>query len=86
MLAREGSGDLAHFRGTGWLRCVAGAGLHAADAGFGADTADVAEVDGLTLIDEALRLEAAGFAAPGEGLRTLAEDPRANPSGGGAAG
>jgi hypothetical protein len=58
----------------------------AADAGFGASTADVAEVDGLTLIDEALGLEAIGFAAPGEGLRTLADDGRANPSGGGASG
>jgi hypothetical protein len=58
----------------------------AADAGFGAGTADVAEVDGLTLIDEALGLEAIGFAAPGEGLRTLADDGRANPSGGGASG
>jgi hypothetical protein len=58
----------------------------AADAGFGADTADVAEVDGLTLIDEALGLEAIGFTAPGDGLRTLAEDRRANPSGGGASG
>ena len=47
---------------------------------------DVAEVDGLTLIDEALGLEAIGFAAPGEGLRTLADDGRANPSGGGASG
>jgi len=42
--------------------------------------------DGLTLIDEALGLEAIGFAAPGEGLRTLADDGRANPSGGGASG
>ena len=43
-------------------------------------------MDGLTLIDEALGLEAIGFAAPGEGLRTLADDGRANPSGGGAGG
>ena len=58
----------------------------AADAGFGADTADVAEVDGLTLIDEALGLEAIGFAAPGTGLQALAGDGRCNPSGGGASG
>jgi acetyl-CoA C-acetyltransferase len=58
----------------------------AADAGFGADTADVAEVDGLTLIDEALGLEAIGFAAPGTGLQALAGDGRTNPSGGGASG
>lgn len=58
----------------------------AADAGFGAGEVDVAEVDGLTLIDEALGLEAIGFAAPGAGLAALAGDERCNPSGGGASG
>lgn len=58
----------------------------ATDAGFGAEAADVAEVDGVTLIDEALGLEAIGFAAPGAGLQTLADDDRCNPSGGGASG
>lgn len=47
---------------------------------------DVVEVDGLTLFDEALGLEAVGIAAEGDGMRHLAEDPRCNPSGGGAAG
>ena len=47
---------------------------------------DVIELDGLTLFDEALGLEAVGVAAKGEGLTTLARDPRINASGGGAAG
>lgn len=57
-----------------------------ADAGISADGLDVAEIDGLTLIDEALGFEAVGMAAEGDGLRMLAEDARANPSGGGASG
>lgn len=57
-----------------------------ADAGFGPAETDVAEVDGLTLLDEALALEAIGFAASGAGLVALAGDGRCNPSGGGAAG
>lgn len=57
-----------------------------ADAGLGGDLVDLAEVDGLTLIDEALGLEAVGFATRGGGMAALADDPRANPSGGGASG
>jgi acetyl-CoA C-acetyltransferase len=57
-----------------------------AEAGLRGDVVDLAEVDGLTLIDEALGLEAVGFAAAGGGMAALADDPRANPSGGGASG
>jgi acetyl-CoA C-acetyltransferase len=56
------------------------------DAGITVEALDVVEIDGLTLIDEALGLEAVRFAQPGDGLRLLAEDDRANPSGGGASG
>ena len=56
------------------------------EAGVPGTAVDVAEVDGLTLIDEALGLEAVGLAAAGEGMLRLADDPRANPSGGGASG
>jgi acetyl-CoA C-acetyltransferase len=47
---------------------------------------DIAELDGLTLFDEALAAEAAGLAAPRGGLRALADDGRLNRSGGAAAG
>jgi hypothetical protein len=40
------------------------------------------ELDGMTLFDEALAIEAVGAAARGEGMRALAEDARCNPSGG----
>jgi acetyl-CoA C-acetyltransferase len=56
------------------------------EAGTPGTAMDVAEVDGLTLIDEALGLEAVGLAPAGEGMLRLAQDPRANPSGGGASG
>jgi acetyl-CoA C-acetyltransferase len=57
-----------------------------ADAGVTQDMIDVVEVDGLTLYDEAIGVEAAGLAPTGEGLAALAGDRRMNPSGGGAAG
>ena len=57
-----------------------------AEAGMSGDSLDVVEVDGLTLIDEALSLEAVGFASSGHGMAALAEDKRTNPSGGGASG
>lgn len=47
---------------------------------------DLFEIDGMTLYDEAIALEAIGLAAPGEGMRVLAEDARCNPSGGSMAG
>ncbi|HVA59828.1 MAG TPA: hypothetical protein VNG13_04745 [Mycobacteriales bacterium] len=47
---------------------------------------DVLEVDGLTLFDEALALEAVGAAATGAGMRALAERRDVNPDGGFAAG
>jgi hypothetical protein len=62
------------------------AGRALSEAGIDAAQLDVVEVDGLTLIDEAMGLEAVGIAPAGEGLRHLAQDPRCNPSGGGAAG
>jgi hypothetical protein len=47
---------------------------------------DVFELDGMTLYDEAIAMEAVGLAPKGEGLRFMAEDGRCNPSGGSAAG
>jgi acetyl-CoA C-acetyltransferase len=57
-----------------------------ADAGVEVGDVDLFELDGLTLYDEAIALEAIGHAAGGQGMRALAEDARCNPSGGGAAG
>jgi acetyl-CoA acetyltransferase len=53
---------------------------------FASNELDVVEVDGITLFDEAVALEAIGFAPKGDGLKTLASDRRVNPSGGSAAG
>jgi acetyl-CoA C-acetyltransferase len=47
---------------------------------------DLLEVDGLSLFDEALGMEAIGVAPKGGGLTALARDPRCNPSGGGSGG
>ncbi|MBA2935278.1 hypothetical protein HZF05_14415 [Sphingomonas sp. CGMCC 1.13654] len=47
---------------------------------------DLFEIDGMTLYDEAIALEAIGLAPKGQGMRALAENPRCNPSGGSAAG
>ncbi|MCB1475392.1 MAG: hypothetical protein H6883_14515 [Rhodobiaceae bacterium] len=47
---------------------------------------DIFEIDGLTLYDEAIGLEAIGLAKPGSGLDALAGNEKCNPSGGGAAG
>lgn len=47
---------------------------------------DVIELDGLTLFDEAIGLEAIGRVGVGEGLRALAEDESLLPSGGGRGG
>ena len=55
-------------------------------AGVAVGDVDIAELDGLTLLDEAIAVEAAGLAAPGQGLRALAGDGRINASGGSAAG
>jgi len=57
-----------------------------AEAKVGPHDIDVFEVDGMTLYDEAIAFEAMGLAEPGQGMKTLAEDGRCNPSGGGAAG
>jgi acetyl-CoA C-acetyltransferase len=56
------------------------------DAGLGLKDLDLFEIGGLTMMDEALALEAIGLAAPGQGLTVLANNPSVNPSGGGAAG
>ena len=63
----------------------------AANRGFdearcGVADIDIFEVDGLTIYDEAIALEAIGLAQPGNGLDALARDDRCNPSGGSAAG
>jgi acetyl-CoA C-acetyltransferase len=52
--------------------------------GAGCEVAEIGifELDGPTLFDEALALEAVGAAARGEGMRSLAVDERCNPSGG----
>lgn len=67
------------------LRRAAFAAL--ADAG-GLTVGDlnVLEIDGLTLFDDAIGLEAVGAAPAGGGLACLATDERCNPSGGGGAG
>lgn len=57
-----------------------------AEAGREGAEVTIAEIDGLTLFDEALGLEAAGLVAPGGGMRALARRERHNASGGYAAG
>ncbi|MDP3676628.1 MAG: hypothetical protein Q8R44_16265 [Novosphingobium sp.] len=56
------------------------------EAQIGVDEIELFEIDGMTLYDEAIALEAIGLAATGEGMRSLAHDPRCNPSGGSMAG
>ena len=57
-----------------------------AEAQIGIEAIDLFEMDGMTLYDEAIALEAIGLAKPGEGMRVLAQDERCNPSGGSMAG
>jgi acetyl-CoA C-acetyltransferase len=57
-----------------------------ADAGIGNDQLSFVELDGFTLSDEALAIEAIGLCNPGDGFRTYAASERVNLSGGGAAG
>jgi len=54
-------------------------------AGIGPGDIGLFEIDGMTLADEALALEALGLCLPGEGFRLLAAD-QINPSGGSEAG
>lgn len=75
-----GDRDLATFPG------LALAVQRALPAGLTTDEIGVAELDGLTLFDEAIAVEASGLAPPGQGLRALAIDERINRSGGSAAG
>ncbi|MGE4242061.1 thiolase C-terminal domain-containing protein [Ramlibacter sp.] len=56
------------------------------EAGLSPSELDLFEVDGLTLMDEAILLEAVGLAPEGQGLAVLAHDKRVNASGGSAAG
>ena len=56
------------------------------EARCGVADIDIFEVDGLTIYDEAIALEAIGLAQPGKGLDALAHNNRCNPSGGSAAG
>ena len=65
-------------------RRAAIAALHEANIDVG--SIDVFEIDGLTLFDEAIALEAIGLAPKGQGLTVLAHDGRVNASGGSAAG
>jgi acetyl-CoA C-acetyltransferase len=56
------------------------------EAGITAAQLDLIELDGLSLFDEAIGMEAIGLAPKGGGMNLLANDPRCNPSGGGGAG
>jgi acetyl-CoA C-acetyltransferase len=55
-------------------------------AGLAVEDIDVFELDGLTLFDEALALEAVGTAAPGTGMEAIASRADSNADGGFAAG
>lgn len=57
-----------------------------AESGRSLAEIDAFELDGLTLFDEAILLEAIGLAPAGAGLSALARDARINASGGGVAG
>jgi acetyl-CoA acetyltransferase len=56
------------------------------EAHLAVEQLDLIELDGISLFDEAIGMEAIGLAAKGAGLSCLANDPRCNPSGGGGAG
>lgn len=56
------------------------------EAGLRIRDLDLFEIGGLTLMDEAIVLEAIGLADPGQGLAVLANHPNVNPSGGCSAG
>lgn len=66
------------------LQRAAERALYEAQIGIG--EVDLFEIDGMTLYDEAIALEAIGRAAPGQGMAMLAQDARCNPSGGSMAG
>ncbi|HEV7535735.1 MAG TPA: hypothetical protein VGP90_08885 [Acidimicrobiia bacterium] len=88
-LAGIGHGSEPYSPGDRDLAALPGLGLavqRALPPRLTADEIDIAELDGLSLFDEAIAAEAAGLAAPGEGLRALAGDGRINRSGGSAAG
>lgn len=79
-LPRIGDRDLLRMPA---LATAASSAMAQAGAGF-ADL-DHLQLDGMTLSDEAIALEAIGACAPGDGFRAYAE-PRVNPGGGAAAG
>jgi acetyl-CoA C-acetyltransferase len=56
------------------------------EAGCGIGDVEVLELDGLTLFDEALAMEAVGASGVGEGMAGCAEDPRLDPAGASAIG
>jgi hypothetical protein len=66
------------------LRSAAAQAL--AEAGCAISEVGVLELDGLTLFDEALAMEAVGAAATGEGMAGCAGDERLDPAGAGAVG
>ncbi len=66
------------------LQMAAERALH--EAGIKAADLDLVEIDGLSLFDEAIGMEAIGLAAKGGGMNYVATDPRCNPSGGGSSG
>lgn len=66
------------------LRAAGGQALR--EAGRGIDEIDVLELDGMTMFDEALALEAVGAAGRGQGMSALASDPRLDPAGAAAVG
>lgn len=60
--------------------------LSLADAGITLADIDLFEIDGMTLADEAISLEALGLAPPGDGFNLYTSSDRINQSGGSAAG
>ena len=57
-----------------------------AASGNSLDEIDLFEIEGLTLADEVLAIEAMGLALPGQGFECYAASKQINPSGGAAAG
>ena len=55
-------------------------------SGLGIDAVDLFEIDGMTLVEEALALESLGLAAPGGGFEHYAKAAHVNRAGGSAAG
>ena len=89
-IAGTGHGtDATHPGDRDWLArpalCSAVAGA-LTEAGLTLNDIGLFEIDGMTLSDEALALEALGLATPGDGFGLYARAAHINPSGGSAAG